>query len=738
MAIPETDLQRARAAIVATVSAYLPDIKKKGHEYVACCPFHAEKTPSFTVNEEKELFHCFGCGASGDSIDFVMRYDNCDFQTAVSKINGALTPDIAPRKKLPPNPWQQIGCQPADKSPPEIIHNTYGAPSAVWAYRMPTGEIIGYTCRFDKPDGKKDVLPFTWCRNIETGDERFRWKGFAMPRPLYGLQNIHDRPAHPILIVEGEKTADAAARIFPKFNVITWSGGAQSSGKHDWQPLHGRPITIWPDGDEPGINAAHEIYKALKNHCEDIRFVPPPFLDGWDLADVTPDFDPKAYAKSAMLPASEYFAPAVHTVTHAEPRTGQLIADIQPDGFDYFSPLPDTSSKGKPLATIENLREIIRRLDINVRYNVIKKELEIIIPNQCFTVDNQANASIAWIQSRCARIDYPVGNLLSYLGYLADKNLYNPVATWIESKPWDGTPRLQSLLDTVTTADPDDTNQKNLLITRWLTSAVAAAFLPDGVSAHGVLVFQGDQAIGKTQWIKSLAPADMRVIQDGIILRPDSTDSVKQAVSNWIVELGELDATFRKADIAQLKAFIPRDKDVLRRPYAVTESHFARRTVFFASVNPQQFLQDETGNRRYWTVACDRINHDHGIDMQQVWAEVYASIFMPWYRSDRGTIRPWLLNPDDMWLLTESNKRFDATDPIKEKILSRYDWESNTAFWGWKTATEVMTEIGYDKPSRGEVTHAAIVILAMNEKTKKRAGGKNFLFVPPKSVFSET
>lgn len=738
MAIPETDLQRARAAIVAVISRYVPALKKNGIDYHACCPFHDEKSPSFTVSEDKEFFHCFGCGASGSTIDFIMKIENCDFQTAVEKINGSITVEPAPRKKPAPQPWQQIGYQPAGLPEPEIIHPMHGAPSAKWAYQTPDGEIIGYTCRYDKPDGKKDVLPFTWCKHIETGAEQFRWKGFSMPRPLYGLETINNRPAHPILIVEGEKTADAARVILPNFNVITWSGGAQASGKHDWSPVHGRSITIWPDGDEPGINAAHEIYQALKNHCENIRLVPPPFMDGWDLADVTPDFDPKAYAKKSALPASEYFAPAHTVIEHTEPRTGSIMLDIFPDAFDYLSPLPDTNSKGKPLATIENLREIIHRLNINVRYNVIKKELEIIIPNQSFTVDNQANASIAWIQSRCAKIDYPLGNLLSYLGYLADKNLYNPVATWIESKPWDGINRLQSLLDTVTTADPDDTNQKNMLITRWLTSAVAAAFLPDGVSAHGVLVFQGDQAIGKTQWIKSLAPADMRIIQDGIILRPDSTDSVKQAVSNWIVELGELDATFRKADIAQLKAFIPRDKDVLRRPYAVTESHFARRTVFFASVNPQQFLQDETGNRRYWTVACEHINHDHGIDMQQVWAEVYENIFMPWYRSDRGTSRPWLLDPDDMWLLTESNKRFDATDPIKEKILSRYDWDAKTTLWEWKTATSVMAEIGYDKPNRGEVTHAAIVILAMNEKMKKRGGGKNFLLVPPKTINCET
>ena len=511
MAIPETDLQRARAAIVAVISKYVPELKKNGKDYAACCPFHAEKSPSFTVSEDKEFFHCFGCGAQGSSIDFVMQYDSCTFQEAVEKINGSITVEQPARKKPAPQPWQQIGYQPAGLPEPEIIHPMHGAPDEVYPYEMPDGEIIGYACRFNKESGK-DIAFFTWCKHIETGAEQFRWTGFANPRPLYGLRQINERPSHPILIVEGEKVANAARLIFPNFNVVSWSGGANSTGKTDWSPCHGRQITIWPDFDiqkyngkndpkfgeikptfeQAGIAAANNIYLALKPLCETIRIVTPPegypyshgWKDGWDLADVTPDFDPKAYAKKNLKPAAEYFAPAHTVIEHAEPRTGSVMLDIFPDAFDYLSPLPDTNTKGKPLATIENLREIIHRLNINVRYNVIKKELEIIIPNQSFTVDNQANASIAWIQSRCAKIDYPLGNLLSYLGYLADKNLYNPVATWIESKPWDGINRLQALLDTVTTADPDDTNQKNMLITRWLTSAVAAAFLPDGVSAR--------------------------------------------------------------------------------------------------------------------------------------------------------------------------------------------------------------------------------------------------------------
>lgn len=72
--------------------AILPEIekvvslKKSGVNYFGCCPFHEEKTPSFSVNSEKEIFHCFGCGVSGDVIDFVQKYYNLDFLKAIKHL----------------------------------------------------------------------------------------------------------------------------------------------------------------------------------------------------------------------------------------------------------------------------------------------------------------------------------------------------------------------------------------------------------------------------------------------------------------------------------------------------------------------------------------------------------------------------------------------------------------------------------------------------------------------------
>lgn len=418
--------------------------------------------------------------------------------------------------------------------------------------------------------------------------------------------------------------------------------------------------------------------------------------------------------------------PATVPANDNHPVATQQHNDIA--AIDWYSPFPDFNGKGKPIATIENIAEACRRLGVTVRYNVIRKDIELLIPGAQFSVDNRANASLAWLASACTRFGVPNGPLGDFLCYMADQNLYNPVASWITSTPWDGKSRLQDLYNTITAeGEADDVriwDIKAAMMRRWMISACAAAFNPNGVSAHGVLVLQGNQYLGKTKWFKQLVPAHLGVIQDGLMLRPDDRDSVKQVVSYWLVELGELDATFRKSDIAQLKSFITRDRDVIRRAYAKMESEYARRTVFFASVNPRQFLHDPTGNRRYWTISCDAINHDHNLDMQQVWAEVYEQHYA------KG--ETWYLSPDEMEALNDANRDHEVLDPIRERLQTRFEWDEHPSLWRWMTATDVMSEAGFDRPTRADVTQCGQILTELNGGQRRKSNGKHLSRVPPR------
>lgn len=120
---------------------------------------------------------------------------------------------------------------------------------------------------------KKEFVPYIY------DVQKKKWVSkFPTPRPLYNLFELVSRPDIPVLIVEGEKTADAAKQLFPDYVVVTSSGGAKSANKSDWSVLQGRYIVIAPDNDEAGISYAKKIPELCASIVNNIRFLYPKTL----------------------------------------------------------------------------------------------------------------------------------------------------------------------------------------------------------------------------------------------------------------------------------------------------------------------------------------------------------------------------------------------------------------------------------------------------------------------------
>jgi putative DNA primase/helicase len=249
-----------------------------------------------------------------------------------------------------------------------------------------------------------------------------------------------------------------------------------------------------------------------------------------------------------------------------------------------------------------------------------------------------------------------------------------------------------------------------------MIGAVEAAYSPHGIDNSSVLVLQGEQYAGKTAWVKSLLGDNGGDLsREGVTLNPADKDSVFGVIQYWLVELGELDATFRKADVAALKAFITKSRDELRKPYDKGISRFPRRTVFMASVNPTHFLHDETGNRRFWTVECTyNLNPNHGIDMQQAWAQV---------RQMHKEGQTWKLTRDELEQLNSHNEKYKSPDPIEELILHSFDPSETLPRTVRLSASRVLQAIGY-KNIQSKDTRAAAQILRKHfgEPVGKTAG----------------
>ena len=170
--------------------------------------------------------------------------------------------------------------------PPMLVHPSLGKPSDRWPYHDAAGRVVMEQCRFETETGKQFRVqaPFS-----DAGSIRWRWGGLpAGERPLYGLDKLAARPGAVVLISEGEKAADAAAKLAPDLIAMASPNGATNARHADWRPLAGRHVVIWPDRDEPGrAYAADATRHALAAGALSVKVLtPPPGPDDrWDAAD---------------------------------------------------------------------------------------------------------------------------------------------------------------------------------------------------------------------------------------------------------------------------------------------------------------------------------------------------------------------------------------------------------------------------------------------------------------------
>ncbi len=281
-------------------------------------------------------------------------------------------------------------------------------------------------------------------------------------------------------------------------------------------------------------------------------------------------------------------------------------------------------------STYNNLRILLIAYGITCNYDVLLKDQVIVIPDISGSPTLDANANFLYVQSLLALNDIDKSTA-DYLPIIFRDNATNPILDWIAETPWDGNiDRLSQFYATVS-VHPEYEAIKNQVLLLWMLQAVAAC--DNGRNSpredkflkfEYVLTLQGNQGVSKTTWIRKLLPKTLSpYIKTSVLLDVKNKDSIKAAVSCWICELGELDATFRRSDIAAFKAFSSSEVDEIRLPYERVPNKYERRTSLIASVNQSDYLHDPTGSRRFWTLGITALDAQHDINMQQLWAHVY-------------------------------------------------------------------------------------------------------------------
>ena len=190
-------------------------------------------------------------------------------------------------------------------------------------------------------------------------------------------------------------------------------------------------------------------------------------------------------------------------------------------------------------------------------------------------------------------------------------------------------------------------------------------------------------------------------------------DSLISAITHHIVEIGELDSSFKR-DVARLKGFLTADSDKVRRPYAKVDSEYPRRTVFYATVNQGDFLVDHTGNSRWWTIPVIAIDYDHKIDMQQLFAQLAV---------DFANGAEWWLNPEEEAELARRNRRHHSFSLVRDKLSEIVDFDAEaTEEDRYYTASGLLKLVGIERPTNAQAKECGSLLRASFGEPKRVQG----------------
>ena len=338
--------------------------------------------------------------------------------------------------------------------------------------------------------------------------------------------------------------------------------------------------------------------------------------------------------------------------------------------------------------TIDNLRYILDGLGYSVKMNMMKGDVDLFDGDGRLLERDEFEFGMQDITNNCVLLGITNTNRLEgFMANIAAEVPYHPMLEWVESVPWDGEDRIEALCETVP-VDAGAEYLRNLFIHKWLVQVMEGmAGWRTGkpaVSLPHVLVFAGAQGAGKTSWFRALGAATECELH---LNSAQSKDHQLAVLKNPMAELSEIDSTFRKSDVSSLKSFISRSEDTIRAPFGRRAVTRRRMTVFCGSVNSADFLVDSTGSRRFWPIqVTGDLVLDHGIDMQQLWAQVKVL----W---DAGYA--WTLSKEEDAARVADAEKFTAQYPEElalEAWMTNYGglWASHEA----KPVFEIMKVVG--------------------------------------------
>jgi hypothetical protein len=275
----------------------------------------------------------------------------------------------------------------------------------------------------------------------------------------------------------------------------------------------------------------------------------------------------------------------------------------------------------------ENMILLLRHYGLTFKFNIIKQSPEVWKQGE---KQGQLQYYYSLIRDLCDKqgLKLPVNKFDDMLLSIARKTRYNPFSDWLNEcgGKYDGSDYIGAVCNTIKSTLPDSVKRK--YITKFLLQLayIATSDDADDIAQHFLLVLKGKQGDGKSAWLMRLLPEWAQRENYGLPGRTcdvNNKDHILEQASALLVEWAEIAATFRKSDTEAIKAHITKKFDRLRPPYFKEAIDIKRRSCLCATVNDEEFLRDNTGDRRYTVIPCLDIDYQHNVDISGLWGQIW-------------------------------------------------------------------------------------------------------------------
>ena len=590
---------------ISAVADYLGLVEEYGKR-----KFPGERTASIQLYKDNR-FHDFGRNVDGDIFDLMIHVRGYTLKEAIAELKSAFNIKDSP-----------------------IGKNTVKEAWIAYLERKFNAKYIEHYDYFLTDQSGKAVYAYTKVRlQDKAGKKKLIYGRFNGDRFILGLQG---KKAKDILAIYGssvfaiQKAIDHQETIFyvegeKDVNTLMKRGYTvfTCGGSGDWKKgvseiVRQANVIILADNDKPGEQLAYQVMQDLQLIANNVSIIKP--MPEVPKADITDYFEEGHTV--------EEFENLIRNVDDTE----SICTDVQQDQKQDTGKKRTVTQKSKD-EVVGGPALVFKFLDCNYDEDGNVKSVKQLVHNFEIVMDKDSRfagkirlnefaqqpylyGSVPWENENNCRAwsshddsalfsliqaDYGLKSRQDFADALKNvsmRNKFHPVRELLDSLTWDGKEHIRSLLPEYLGAEDSDYTYQVMRL--WMLGAVSRVYKP-GSKFDYTMILQGSQGIGKSTFLKQMAMDDSWFNDSLDSL--DSDKAVQSLTGSWIIELAELKSLARTAGgVESVKRFLTATQDKYRIPYERRADTFYRQCVFAGTTNKDDFLQDETGNRRFLIV----------------------------------------------------------------------------------------------------------------------------------------